>query len=252
MKHFFRDILIRIIYFSGIAYVYRMLLKPPHVQIVVFHDVPDAAWFTSVLDLFSLHCHVLTPEAFEQKQFHTYKTNILITFDDGYASWVDVCMPVLRAYGYTALFFVNSGLLDVAHDDVQSALYLRNALHLHTPRKVLSWEGARILSQAGHTIGAHGYTHHDLTQLSSKDLEEDITRDRATHLREIGIAPSHFAYPFGQEANRSDSTLALLNGVGYTHVYTATGKYVRHGTPEISRMCIESNQSIHSLVERTM
>ncbi len=55
---------------------------------------------------FKKHSNLLTYDDFLNERYSSEKTNVLITFDDGYANNVNYALPVLDKYNAHALFFV--------------------------------------------------------------------------------------------------------------------------------------------------
>ncbi len=250
MKHNIRDSIIFLIDALGISALYRMYQhrQGPLVRVIVFHDVADASWFGEVIAHCVQNYNVLTPADFQAQKFDSTRINILLTFDDGYQSWVDVCAPVLKKHNLKALFFINSGLLDIAFDSTKVTTYMRERLFL-SPKAPLTWDGAKILQSHGHTIGGHSVGHYNLAILGQSELEREIIDDKKRIEEQLGITLTDFAYPFGQKIHRTDNILELLTKVGYTSVYTALSGFVpsKHGVAEIPRMCIEKNQPIASV-----
>src|SRR5688572_6643441 len=97
-KKKFRNLLIYLIAKTGLVYLYQLHLKSkqPLVRILCFHDVADNLWFENVIKMISLNYHWITPKDFKEKKFASNKINILLTFDDGYQSWIDNCLPILN------------------------------------------------------------------------------------------------------------------------------------------------------------
>jgi peptidoglycan/xylan/chitin deacetylase (PgdA/CDA1 family) len=58
---------------------------------------------------------VIGPEALEQAMHAGPGRRVLITFDDGYRDNYELALPLLRAHGLTATFFLASGFLDHPH-----------------------------------------------------------------------------------------------------------------------------------------
>jgi peptidoglycan/xylan/chitin deacetylase (PgdA/CDA1 family) len=157
----------RMLALSGIALAYqgRVRRHGPLTRIVVFHDVPDRVWFKALISELTKTTNLLTPETFAHGVRDESRLNLLITFDDGYASWVEVALPVLREFGIKALFFVNSGLLDAAPSSHESEHFMREQLRIR-PRAPLTWEGAAALVREGHTSGGHAHMHEDFDRHS--------------------------------------------------------------------------------------
>lgn len=111
-----------------------------------------------------------------------------LTFDDGYADFVEHAVPLLLRYGHSATVFVLPGRLGGS-----------NAWDELGPRKpLLTEEGIRAAAAAGMEIGSHGLVHQDLTQTSDGVLTDELRGSR-DQLQEItGKAPEGFCYPYGK------------------------------------------------------
>ncbi|HEY3481575.1 MAG TPA: polysaccharide deacetylase family protein, partial [Streptomyces sp.] len=113
-----------------------------------------------------------------------------LTFDDGYADFLDLAVPLLRWYGHTATVFVLPGRLGGSNDWDQEG-----------PRKpLLTADGIREAAAAGMEIGSHGLLHQDLTAEATPEdavLAAEVADSRHL-LRDItGTAPDGFCYPYG-------------------------------------------------------
>ncbi|MER7836514.1 polysaccharide deacetylase family protein [Streptomyces sp. NPDC096040] len=110
-----------------------------------------------------------------------------LTFDDGYADFLDQALPLLDRWGCGATLFVLPGRL--GSDNRWDSL---------GPRKpLLSADGVRRAAAAGVEIGSHGLTHVDLTQADADTLKAE-TADSRAHLEELIQSPVNgFCYPYG-------------------------------------------------------
>lgn len=127
-----------------------------------------------------------------------------LTFDDGYADFVDTALPLLRRHGCTATVFALPGRLDGD-----------NAWDELGPRKpLLSADGIRAAAAEGMEIGSHGLLHTDLTTADDATLEQE-TRHSRTLLADItGTAPQGFCYPYGTIDPRAIDAVRAA-GYGY-------------------------------------
>ncbi|MER8033525.1 polysaccharide deacetylase family protein [Streptomyces hydrogenans] len=110
-----------------------------------------------------------------------------LTFDDGYADFLDSALPLLRRHGFTATVYVLPGRLGGVNDWDTGG-----------PRKtLLSEEGIERIAGAGMEIGSHGLTHRRLTEADDAALADETRHSRAL-LEEITGGPvDGFCYPYG-------------------------------------------------------
>lgn len=251
VKHILRDVFIFTIALTGVSFVYRVWAKTkgPLVRVLVFHDVPNREWFERTLATLRSRFRILTPDEFHARTFDSSSINLLLTFDDGYQSWIDVCVPVLKKYDVKGLFFINSGILDVAKDTVQADAYTKNQLKL-SPRNLLTWEGAQMLVRSGHTIGGHTVHHENLAALGEDVVRTEILDDKQELESRLGVTLRDFAYPFGRKWHYTQKTTATALSAGYNHIYTAESSFILGTqTIEIPRVCLEKNQGVLSIIQ---
>jgi len=244
MMHKLRDLIIWLISISGVSYLYRKYHQKQGslVRVLCFHDVSDGVWFEEVIKMISENYHLLTPEQFKAKQFSVEKINILLTFDDGYQSWIDNCLPVLNKCHAKGIFFINSGLLDIAEDANKVEGYMRERL-LITPKKPLTWEGAKQLVDSGHTIGGHTVSHPNLSKLSAAEAQREINEDKHCLESQLNIILQDFAYPFGTKKHISTDLSKYVKTV-YSYQYSAMTDFVKWEDGLIPRTLIEKSQPI--------
>ncbi len=221
--------------------------KDAQVRVLVFHDVTDVVWFQTTLAFLHTRYHVLTPKEFVAGTYVTDKINILITFDDGYASWTEICAPILKAYNCFVLFFVNSGLLDAEPGDKQRQ-YCRERLLLREEHKIATWNDILFLREQGHCIGGHTTTHARLSQLYKESAMKEISEDKMRIEKMLGITLTEFAYPFGTADDFTKETEALVSETGYIRGYTTIPNLIQHAEGmQIARLCLEEGMSTRRL-----
>lgn len=248
MKHALRDSIILLFTYSGIAFLYRAWMKRygPLVRVIAFHDVEDGAWFEEIIQSLSRDAHVLTPDDFVARKFDSARMNVLVTFDDGYASWVHICAPILKRHGVKALFFVNSGLIVASDGGTGAETFVRENLLL-SPKQTIGKEGVITLVTEGHIIGGHTASHTSLRNVPGDTVRHEVESDKQMLETTFGVRLEHFAYPFGTIRDYSHDTDVLIHDVGYPFVYTAEPGFYREGTLHIPRTLIENNQSYASV-----
>ncbi len=128
----------------------------------------------------------------------THQDVIAITFDDGCAETYDFVYPILRWYGISATVYVPAMYLEE-----QRPFDFGAYRHMDSTRRPrpLSWhQVAEMVRSNVFTIGAHTYTHADLSRMSVDKAKSELEDcDRLIESR-LGFRPRHFAYPWGRWA----------------------------------------------------
>ena len=148
-----------------------------------------------------------------------------LSFDDGYADFIDYALPVLQRYGFGATMYVPAGLLGGD-----------NAWDPEGPRKPLLTGGQlRQVAAGGIEIGSHGFRHRSLPASSDAELAQEVAASRDI-LREVSGQPvDGFCYPYGHlEPARSGRCRAgrlflRLRGLEYRFAgpYALAREYIR-------------------------
>ncbi|WP_188760321.1 polysaccharide deacetylase family protein [Edaphobacter acidisoli] len=132
-----------------------------------------------------------------------------VTFDDGHVSNFEYAAPALAARGMTARFFITVGW---------------------TGRKAgyMGWEELRSLHEAGHVIGAHGWSHTLLTHCDEDGLKLELGGARRELEDKLGTAITTMSLPGGRYNRR---VLGACEEAGYREIYTSApqAEAVPHG-----------------------
>jgi len=159
------------------------------------------------IDLFSQQLAELTRAGFRFSTFGEghHDHQIVITFDDGYASCFERGMAVLEDFGCKAIQFLVSGRIGKTNDwDA-------------TGEPIVHKSQVRDWLANGHLIGSHTITHPDLTKLRERDAREEIRASRKWLEDTFGVAVNHFAYPLGACDER---LAAMVRESGYVTAVT--------------------------------
>ncbi len=246
MKHLIRDGFIWACCRFGLVALHQRQAKKPLVRVVAFHDVADLAWFESLIATLSDRYHILQPADFVSGNFNNEKINLLLTFDDGYDSWVTTVLPVLEQHHLRGIFFVSTQILEVANDEEEATTFARKQLLL-SPKKLLTTAGLHTLHQSGQVIGAHTHSHVSLGKVSLAAAQTEVTKNKAVLEQQLGTKISHFAYPFGTRIDFSAATTTLVQEHNFTHIYSAISGFLSRADSEIPRTLVEKNQPIMSV-----
>ncbi len=132
------------------------------------------------------------------------QSSLSFTFDDGYKSFLENAIPILKEYSIPATVFISSGMIGRKNSwDYSSFL---------TPREHLSATDIRRLSGEGVEIGSHGHSHLALTTLSDRFLRLELEKSKRILEDITGRPIKYMSYPFGR-VNEKVEAAALE--VGY-------------------------------------
>lgn len=189
--------------------------KLAKVPVIMYHDIlPKKEVFFDVTPK-ELEQHFqliqkegLTPISFDQLTLHLRtglplpEKPIMLTFDDGYGGHYKYVYPLLKKYGYPAVFSVYpSGVGN-------------NAGRTH-----VSWEELRqMAADRLVTIAAHSVTHPaDLRALADEKLEKEVVESKQILETELGIPIRYFTYPTGKYNTQVEQ---VVKNAGYQAALT--------------------------------
>jgi peptidoglycan/xylan/chitin deacetylase (PgdA/CDA1 family) len=113
----------------------------------------------------------------------------------------DIAAPVLAEHGFSSTVFVVTDA--VGKTNRWSGKPDRGIPEL----PLLSWASLGRLAGQGVEIGAHTRTHANVSRLTGSQLRDEVVGSADRIQREIGEAPSSFAYPYGAI---NDAAVALV------------------------------------------
>jgi peptidoglycan/xylan/chitin deacetylase (PgdA/CDA1 family) len=188
---------------------------------LAFHDVPDVARFRDLLDRLVAEYDILpltdwltTPPA--------ARTQLTLTFDDGYASWHEAVAPLLAERRLPAVFFVSSGLVGLRGG--QAREFARKRLRRSRELTFIGRGELQDLARHAHfEVGGHTATHADLGRVADRDIARtEVAGDRARLEDWLGVQVRWFAYPFGAPANVSSTARSVVEEAGMAAAFTLT------------------------------
>lgn len=120
---------------------------------------------------------------------------VVITFDDGHISNLELAAPLLQERNLPAYFFVTTGFID------------------SRPYYMSSAELAELSSLPGMCIGSHGVTHRFFDDMSADDSIEELKKSRTFLESVCQSACTSISFPGGRYTQK---TLQQLKDAGYT------------------------------------
>jgi peptidoglycan/xylan/chitin deacetylase (PgdA/CDA1 family) len=219
MKNRIRNFLV--VVFAPFAYVLSERVK---VRVLALHDIEESDreefrrkmfWLKQNFNVVSLQ------DAYDQKNLSQTKTNVAITFDDGFKCFLNVIGEVLRELQIPATFFICSGVLDIISSEADS--FTVNNLKRNSKKfTFLTSEELRKISETPlFEIGGHTRNHVDLGKVWEKEiLEKEIKQDKEKLESTIGKKINFFAFPFGSRTNMSVQAVEVVKSSGYVSAFS--------------------------------
>lgn len=144
---------------------------------------------------------------------------VVITFDDGYTSFLSYALPLLENYGFKATMNV-------------IGRYAGTYYKVGMNRPMISWDELRYLARTGlvgigcHTENLHAFEKGGAKGASQDALYRDLMKFQETMRRELNMPAEILAWPFGQYDKRSMETAAKA---GFKYLLTSIPEAYRAG-----------------------
>jgi peptidoglycan/xylan/chitin deacetylase (PgdA/CDA1 family) len=125
----------------------------------------------------------------------TYRPKVAcITVDDGYKTFINNGLPLLKKYGFPATVFINS-------ESVGGGTYM-------------DWEELKNIHDEGIEIGNHSHSHAYFLNTPENErighFKEDVQKCQEAINSHLGFYPEIFAYPYGEFDLEMGRTLQSL------------------------------------------
>ena len=112
--------------------------------------------------------------------------NIVITFDDGYVSQMELAVPLLKKYKLKATFFIPLNFLGKTDSWNTSSL------------EIMTSEQLKSLDSKTVELGFHSFNHKKYTELSNSEIEQDTHRCKEFVSENSLDFSQALAYPYGK------------------------------------------------------
>ena len=120
---------------------------------------------------------------------------VVLTFDDGYADFLEVVAPILLARGYPATVYAVAGMLGKSNDWV-----IPEGLD---PAPLMNTAQLRQVQSMGFTVGSHTVSHPRLAQSETPRIAEEMSISKKMLEDILGTRVDHFCYPYGSHDIRA-------------------------------------------------
>ena len=147
-------------------------------------------------------------------------TKIIPSFDDGYKSWANEVLEILKENNINAYFFICIEYLENGSISESDILKLKNN---------------------GMVIGSHSLSHCFLHVLSNKEIHYELSRSRAILEDITGSKISCFSIPRGVYDRR---VVSIAKKVGYKNIFTSDIGINKGDNFVFKRIAIKRNTNI--------
>jgi peptidoglycan/xylan/chitin deacetylase (PgdA/CDA1 family) len=126
---------------------------------------------------------------------------VAITFDDAYRSVLEHAVPVLRAFGFPATFFVPTKWIGA-----------RNVWDPpgHLERELMTAQELADLAREGFAVESHGHAHFDYARADPRSVQNDLRASVDSLSELLGRPPRYLAYPYGRTTPAAAAEAARL------------------------------------------
>jgi len=222
--------------YSRIRNLYYRIKKQPLTRFVAFHDIPEESLNNFQANLFFLKSktNVVSFDDYVKGKLSTEKINVVITFDDGYKSWVTNALDILKKFELPATFFVSSGFVGLSKKAEEQ--FIKTKL---ISRKVgnnnisggLDLHDLEMLVNSGFTIGGHTKNHSNMMKIQDTNhLRIEIADDKECLETITGRRIEYFAYPSGVFQSNVGNIAKYLEQLGYKCAVTTIPGFNRVNT----------------------
>jgi peptidoglycan/xylan/chitin deacetylase (PgdA/CDA1 family) len=189
------------------------------VPVLLYHDISDGFLdsYTISPSLFAAHMEWLHNNGFRAVALQDLAglpgngKPVVITFDDGYASYMEYAFPLFREYGFHSTINVIGSL---------AGTFLRDGGN----RPMMSWDEYRYLLPSGrvdigcHTHGLHSAADRGVLGVSGETLRRDLRAFLEVLRRETGKSTDILAWPYGlYDAKR----VSIARDEGFRYLLTS-------------------------------
>ena len=161
---------------------------------------------------------------------------VCLTFDDGYTSFLEHVLPILKDRNLPATLFVITDYVGQANDwDVTFGV---------NRRRHLDWAQIRQIMAAGIEIGSHSTTHRDLTRLARSQLISELGESRKVLENNLSVKITSLALPFGAV---NEEVFTCARSLGYREICGGPPKMSGYFAGVLPRLAVYKTDGVRAL-----
>ena len=139
------------------------------------------------------------------------KKSIIITFDDGYISFVETAVPIMRKYHFNSVLSIIGEYVGEEMPDVGEN------------RQMASWDDYRKLGHndieyGSHTYGIHHPDTHGALNTTNEQLFFDLLKSKHDIERELGVKCEILTWPYGAY---DEDNIKVAKAIGFKYLLTS-------------------------------
>lgn len=146
----------------------------------------------------------------QARNYRILEEKVVLTFDDGYQTFLTNALPILRDHGAPATVFLVTDMLGGRASWNEP----------DTDVRLMSEDEVRYIKAQGISLGSHTATHANLTLLDPEGLKRQL-RDSHDTLTRLGESFYTFSYPWAQW---SSTVIGAVKDSGYECAVAAGGQ----------------------------
>lgn len=207
--------------------------KPGTCVVVMYHDVAAAnhGHFVRQMEILPKLAKPIAIDSISKLQ--KARHHVAVTFDDGFATTIEMVLPVLTRNAIPTAFFIPTAHLG------KEAVWLTDEERRKLTGPILTAENLKLLSKnKGVTIGSHGMNHRRLTEIKDDDARKELAESKRQLENITGTKVKTHSFPYGVYDDRH---VAMARKAGYNYVFTVEPTIVvgNQKSPVIGRVQVE-------------
>lgn len=152
----------------------------------------------------------------------------LLSFDDGFRDSYDYALPILRHYGWSAIFFIPT-------DKIAETEAARVNWGSGTEPRAMIWPEVLKCRKAGIYIGSHSCSHINLRKADEDTIRRELSESRLVLEDHLNESITWLAYPGGK---RDERVRRIASETGYTMAFKSDGGTIECLNPENQRFAL--------------
>jgi peptidoglycan/xylan/chitin deacetylase (PgdA/CDA1 family) len=224
--------------------MYHYIITPPTNNVLEEHLTVAPTLFSQEMDYLKSHGYstITYNQLFDALYYGGPLPSrpIILTFDDGQENNYQVAFPILKAHGFSGMFFIITGKIGWQGQ--------------------MAWSQLRQMLADGMQMGSHTVHHVDLnvTYLDSPALaQQEMQQSQLTLEQGLGIPIQQFCYPSGEPFHNGSlyvqqQIVSMLSADGYVSGTTdpgATGTWQSSQLPfELLRVRVDGQESVQEFI----